>query len=434
MAPSSFLRFSRRQLPNGLGVLVSENYRLPLLSIHAFVRTGSDQNPEDRPGLASLTARLLDEGTRSYPASQIAEMVENAGGSLSILSQRELTAISLHLKAQDLKWGLELLREMICFPVFPEERIELEREKVLSHLQAMADDPQLVASQALNGLIYSGTPLQYPILGTPESISALRREELVRFHGEKYGPQNTLLVSVGAGAANEVTALVEDLFSDWNSPDFRRTEIHFLRRQTEPRFEFRHMEREQINIFLGHLGITRSHPDFHALQLMDVILGSGPGFTSRIPRFLRDEQGLAYTTYSDLSGSAGIYPGRFVAFIHTSPQNARKALSGLLEEIRKLVEEGVTEEEISLAQDYLTGSFVFDFQSNTSVARSLLEMELFGLGADYPQRYPAVIRSTTREEVNRVARLHLDTVNYSTVVVGSVHETKLGDFGVEGRA
>jgi zinc protease len=173
-----------------------------------------------------------------------------------------------------------------------------------------------------------------------------------------------------------------------------------------------------VHILLGHLGIRRKNPDFVVLQVLDVILGSGPGFTSRIPRRLRDEQGLAYTTYSDITGSSGIYPGRFAAYICTSPENRETALTGLLNEIRDLVEHGISQEELETAQDYLTGSFVFDVQSNALVARFLLSVELFGLGMDYLDRYPDMIRRVTREDVERVARLYLDTVNYTTVIVG----------------
>lgn len=151
---------------------------------------------------------------------------------------------------------------------------------------------------------------------------------------------------------------------------------------------------------------------------MDVILGSGPGFTSRIPRTLRDEQGLAYTTYADICSSSGLYPGRFIAYINTSPEHREQALQGLLAAIKSMVDEGVTEEEVKIAQDYLTGNFVFDFQSNAHLAQFLLGTELYGLGIDFLQEYPKLIRAVTPEDVHRVARCYLDTVNYTTVMVG----------------
>ncbi len=155
---------------------------------------------------------------------------------------------------------------------------------------------------------------------------------------------------------------------------------------------------------------------------MDTILGSSPGFTSRIPRILRDEQGLAYTTFSNITSSAGIDPGRFVAYIGTSPANLGQALSGLRREITRIVEEPVTEEELAGAKAYLTGNFVFDFQTNSQIASFLIESEVYGLGFDYLQRYPERIRAVTIDDVARVARLHIDPQALTTVVVGPVNE------------
>jgi zinc protease len=180
------------------------------------------------------------------------------------------------------------------------------------------------------------------------------------------------------------------------------------------------MPKEQSSIFLGHLGIERTHPDFYTLQVVDIILGGGPGLTSRIPKQLRDNQGLAYSAYSDLTSSSGLYPGLFTAYICTSPEKREKALRGLQAEITNLVEDGVTEQELEIAKDFLIGNFAFEFQGNSSIARYLLASELFQLEEDYPSRYRETVRAVTSSEADRVARQYLDTVNYTTVIVGSV--------------
>ncbi len=419
-------RFQRQRHDSGLLVLVSENDRLPLLSLNAFVVAGADQNPLGRSGLAALTCRLLDEGTEKRTASQIAEAVENAGASLSTFSDRELSGISLDGCAADLEMGLDLVMEMLTSPIFQEDRFLLERGKVTDRIRAMDDDPRAVGTHRLNYCIYRGTPLQDPVLGTRESVAALTVDEVKTFHSQHYAPQNTVLVVVGSVRASDVFAKVAERFSNWSNDRFRRNKIPVMRRQSEPILDEYSMPIEQANIFIGHLGVSRDNPDYHRLQVLDVILGGGPGFTSRIPRKLRDEQGLAYSTYSDISGSSGIYPGRFLAFISTSPENRQKALQGLLMEVESIVEKGVSKEELATAQDFLTGSFVFEFQSNSSVARFLLAAELFQLGEDYPERYPKIIGSIDCEQVHQVARQYLDTINYTTVVVGPTHDDRDG--------
>jgi zinc protease len=418
------IHFSRHPLDNGLILLVSENHRLPLISMNAFVLAGLDQNPLDRPGIAALTSRLVSEGTRNHGAHEIYEIVENTGGSLTTFCERELSGISLVTPSKGLGVGLDLLREILAGPIFPEDRFQLEKRKILNRLQAMKDDPQIVATHRLRRWIYPESPLQYPVLGVHKSVSDLQVHELKKFHRQKYSPQSTILVIVGAVDSHDVISQSANRFSNWSNPHYARAQIAPFKRQEAPIVDECFMEKEQLTILLGHLGITRDNPDYYALQVMDIILGCGPGFTSRIPRKLRDEQGLAYSTYSSMTHSSGIYPGTFVALISTSPENRQHALDGLLSEIENLAAHGVTPEELETAQDFLTGSFVFEFQSDQNIAQFLLATELFKLGEDYPEQYPQLIRDITCEDIKRVARQYLDTVNYTTVIVGPTHNER----------
>lgn len=414
--------FDRKEFGNGLVLLTATNRRLPLVSLNAFVLAGTGHNRTSQPGVASLTSRLLDEGTQQYSAEQISQMVENGGGALSTFSQQELSGCCLQLGSDDLETGIDLLCEMVARPAFPASRFSIERQKVLNHLKAAEDDPQVVAGNLFTRLVYAGSPLQYPAIGTQEFVEKICLDDLSDFHTRHYGPQNTILVAVGDIEGDRVANLVEMRLALWKNPELAAASAFSLQRQTEPLLQEKLMEdREQVHICLGHLGVARQNPDFYSLQVMDVILGSGPGFTSRIPRKLRDQAGLAYSTYSDLSGSASLYPGRFLAYISTSRENQSRALDGLRSEIREFVSEGPTDEEISVAQDYLTGSFVFDFETNAHIARFLLSSELFDLGLDYSDRYPGIIRKITREQVAQVARQYVDTVNYTTVIVGPNH-------------
>jgi zinc protease len=179
-------------------------------------------------------------------------------------------------------------------------------------------------------------------------------------------------------------------------------------------------DKEQIHILLGHLGINRTHPDYHALRVMDVILGDSPGMTARIPRILRDDLGLAYTTYANITSTAGVDPGRFVAYIGTSPEHQTKAIAAIRDEIERMRQEVVTPEELAAAKAYLTGSFVFNFETNAQRALFLIETEIHGLGDDYAQRYPERIDAVTAEEVLRVSQLHLNPSALTTVIAGPV--------------
>jgi zinc protease len=244
---------------------------------------------------------------------------------------------------------------------------------------------------------------------------------MVGFYRRHYVPDNTILAVVGDIDKAEVKSRIEESFGAWEKGDHLKTvEPARPARQTLAVERFIPAPKEQVNIFIGHLGVERNNPDYYSLLVMDTILGSSPGFTSRIPRILRDEQGLAYSTFSNITASAGVDPGRFVAYIGTSPENLDRAVAGLRREITRIVEEPVTDSELESAKAYLTGSFVFDFQTNAQIADFLIETEIYKLGYDYLERYPELIRRVTIEEIARVTRKHLDPERLTTVVVGPV--------------
>jgi zinc protease len=167
------------------------------------------------------------------------------------------------------------------------------------------------------------------------------------------------------------------------------------------------MAREQVHVYLGHVGIRRTHPDYYALSVMDHVLGTGPGFTSRCSRKLRDEQGLCYAVSAGITASAGEEPGAFTAYIGTSPEHRQRAIDGFLAEIRRIREEPPTADELADVQAYLTGSFVFALERNANLAAYAIRARRFQLGFDYLHRYPEWIRSVTREQVQHVAAQHL---------------------------
>lgn len=415
MLPQSIVR---EKQANGMVWIACSNRRVPLISLNFFLLAGKDQNPDRLPGLATMTSRLLNEGSRNFPGLRFSEEIEKIGVEFSSFVEREITGVSLQFLPEHLEPAVMLLAEMVRRPEFSSRRFEQERARVQNHVRSLEDDPQVVCSQLFNFAIYEGSPLQHPTLGTLESLQAMSLDDLKKFHRGQYSPERSCLIGVGDLDAERLFSICRRHFADWSNPETESLRTFRFQRQSTPKFVERRMDKEQTVIYLGHLGVPREHPDFYALQVLDAILGGGPGFASRIPRLLRDELGLAYSTFSDLTGSSGIHPGRFVAFISTSPENARRAVSELSRQIERIRSAPVDEEELAVAQEFLTGSFVFEFQSNGNLARFLLNRELFGLPVDFPSRYPEWIRQITRKRILQVARRHLDAVNYTLVVVG----------------
>jgi len=407
-------------LDNGLRTLLVENQAIPAISINASVLAGARQEPEEQAGLAIMVSRLLDEGTVSRSSLEIAEAIESVGGSIESDGSFERIVLSCTILKQDLDLGLELVSDILLHPAFPPDYVTKEKARTLAEIASAKDRPQVVAGWTFNELVYGRHPLHRPVQGYPDTVERIGRDDLLGFHHTFFTPGNTLLSVVGDFRVSDLLPKIERYFGRWAQKPVPVAAIPRPHRQTERRRKFVAMPAQQVNIYLGHLGIERANPDYYALQVLDTILGGGAGFTARIPQRLRDEMGLAYTMFASITSTAGLDPGRFVAYIGTSPENMQLATEGLLNEIRRVIDEPVTAQELQDAKDYLTGSFVFAFESSAQIARFLVHAEVYGLGFDYIEKYPQYIEGISIDEVSRVAKKYLDSENYTMAVAGPV--------------
>ena len=409
-------------LHNGLKILLVDNPSIPTVSLTASVLAGARYDPEAKAGLAIMVSRLLDEGTENRTSLEIADAIESVGGAIEADGSFERIMATAGVLKKDVDLGLELLSDLLIRPIFPQEFVDKEKERTLAEIVSAQDRPQVVAGWAFNELVYQNHPLHRPSHGYPQTVERLTRTDLLDFHERYFVPNNVILSIVGDFRVPELLPKIQKAFGSWALKPVVFPTYPQPVRQSGKRLKFITMPAQQLNIYLGHLGVTRTNPDYYALQVLDTILGGGAGFTARIPQRLRDELGLAYTTFASITMTAGLDPGRFIAFIGTSPENMKLATEGLLNEIRRIIEEPVTAQELQDAQDYLTGSFVFAFESSPQIARFLVHAEVYGLGFDYVEKYPKYIRALTVEDISRAAKTYLDSENYTLVVVGPVAE------------
>lgn len=418
---SPTLDIERVVLQNGIVLLLGENHTIPAISINAVVGAGSRYESDEKAGLASLLGDMLDEGTTTRSAQELAEQIEQVGGHLQTFGGYAQSGVSVTVLSPDLDLGLDLVADVMMNSTIPEDRFEQQKDRRLAQIKSRNDDPRVVASDTFNEIVYHGHPAHRPRTGYEHTVAALTTKDMLDFYRHYFVPNNTTIAIVGDINKEEIKNKIEKVFANWPIAEgFKLPEVASVERQSSPIKKFIFKEKEQINLYLGHLGILRSNPDYYSLVIMDTILGSSPGFTSRIPRLLRDEQGLAYTTFSNIASSAGLDPGRFVAYIGTSPENMELATKGMLQEINRIREEPVSDDEIKDAIDYLTGSFVFNFETNAQIAGFLVEAEIFKLGFSFLSDYPNLIRAVTKEDVHRVAKKYLDPENFTLVVVGPV--------------
>ncbi len=413
------LRPLERTLPNGMRLVLLENHDVPSVTLSTRVLGGSFAEDPSRAGLASLLTDLLDQGTARKSPDEVSEGLEHVGAYFESAADGLATTSTLRCLSRQTAGLLPLYAEMMRSPSFPEAQIEKERSRVLTSLTEEAEDATTVALKAFAKLVYPDHPAGRNVEGEPETVKAITRQDLVDFHARWFQPQNAILVAVGDFKAAEFARNLESVFGDWRrGPAAPALNLPPLERQTERRTRRIPMERDQMQILLGHLGIRRTDPDYVPLQVMDSILGQSAGFTARIPFQLRDVQGLAYTVDASITSSAGSFPGLFRAYIGTEAKNENAAIAGLLAEIRRIRNEPVKPSELSEARNFLSSNYVFGFETQDQLAGYLQAVIRYGFGYDYRRRYVQQVRQVTAQQVLAAARKRLDPIHYSLVVVG----------------
>jgi zinc protease len=408
--------------PNGLTVLVVEQHALPIVQIEALVKTGSAQDPPENAGLANLVASLLDEGTTSRSATQLAEQIEFVGGALEVKTTHDFTTVAARVLAKDADLGFELLADIVRNPSFPEPELERVRKLVLGEITAQKDDPGAVAGKAFSQLVFNGHPYSWPVNGTEETLPAISRASVQAFHAREYLPNQTIVAVVGDVTVEQARGLIQKHFGSWQQGPVPVRNVASPATIDKPVVRLIDKELTQTTLVLGHLGITRTNPDFYAVTVMNYILGAG-GFSSRLMDSIRDKQGLAYGVMSQFEPRA--MPGPFLVSLQTRNATANQALDGLLKELNGMKAAPVSAKELSEAKSYLIGSFPMRFDTTHKLAEVLCQVEFYGLGLDYFTQYPSWIAKVTADDVIRVAGKYLHPDRYALVAVGKMSEAKL---------
>lgn len=411
---------ARSVLENGLVLLASEERGLPMVTFNLLIRAGSRYDPQGREGLANLTARLLTYGTRSRTALQISETLDFIGATLSAGAGEELASVNLTLLKKDLDVGLNLLAEILTASVFPQQEIERQKQSVIASIRASEQQPGSIAQRKFHEALFPQSPYGRPVEGDEKSVERIGRTELVEFYQRYYRPDRAILAVVGDVSHQELKDKLAQALRSWQRGAGAREEAP--RVSAGPASVIRIQKNlTQANIVIGHEGITRGHPDYYAIQVMNYILGGG-GFSSRLMDSVRNERGLAYSVYS--SFDADKHVGTFQVAMQTKNESAEEAIRIAAEEIRRIREKGVSEDELQAAKDYLIGSFPLRFDTNRRLASFFAQVEFFELGSDYPDRYPDLIRAIRREDVLRAAQRYLQPEKLIVVVVANQEKSQ----------
>ncbi|GER93690.1 insulinase family protein [hot springs metagenome] len=412
------VEFRKHTLSNGLTVLHAERHNLPIVMVTLLIKASPLNEPDDKAGIAYLTAKMLTEGTKKRKASEISEEIEFMGASLDASTSSDYTTISLSVLRKDVEKGFEIFSDVLQNPLFPEEEIKRKKEIIKGSLMQSEEDPSFVASKTFIKEVFGDHPYGRLVNGSIETIDSIKRGDIVKFYNEHYISDNAILSVVGDITPNELNSLIDKYLGRWKTGDkSQQTEVRI---QTEKKHKDKKIviidkNITQANIIFGHRGIARDNPDYYAVSVMNYILGGG-GFASRLMKVLRDDMGLTYSIYSSFSGNKEI--GQFEVEVQTKNESAGTAIREILKQINKIKTEAVTEQELNDAKAYLTGSFPRRLETSKRIADFLAAVEFYKLGDDYIKRYPDYINQVTKEDVLRVAKKYLNSENYVLVIVG----------------
>jgi zinc protease len=372
-------------------------------------------DPDDKLGLADFVASALMRGTKQRNFQDIYDALESSGASLGFTGGTHSTGFGSKALAEDLDMILELFAEILTEPTFPDAQVERLRAQLLTSLAIRAQDTGDMAALTFDQLVYKDHPYSRPEDGYPETIQAIRQQDLETFHSKHYGPIGLTLAIVGAVDPSDAIGRVERVLGNWSNPhQITSPDLPDLIPLAETAREHVPIPgKSQADIVLGVAGPRRRSPDYLTTALGNNVLGQF-GMMGRIGKAVREQAGLAYYASSSLGGGIGPGPWRVMAGVDAN--NVEKAIDIICQEIDRFVSEPVAEEELSNSQTNFIGRLPLSLESNGGVAGAMLNLERFDLGLDYYRQYRDLVQAVTTEDVLETARryLHPDRLGVAT--------------------
>lgn len=420
--PYAFPAVARHTMGNGMQMRVVSLRRLPVATILLMFDAGAECDDPRQPGIAALTAAALAEGTSRRNAVALTEAFEQLGASLETRVTWTHAECSTTVLVPRLGEAMRLLAEVVRAPAFPEGEVTRLREERLAELLQQRAEPRGLADDMFARLCFA-PEARYarPEGGDEASVARLTRDDVVAHHARFLVPSRATLVVVGDVDEGTVLQLAEATLGDWHAGAGEAPLLSVASRTTSAGVHLvEKVDAPQSELRIGHPSVPRTHPDFHALAVMNAILGGL--FNSRINLNLRERNAYTYGAFShfDWRRRASLFEVSTAVRSDVSGAAVREVLS----EIERMRSERVSEAERSLAVDYLTGVFPIRFETTAAIADALALQQGFGLPADYYDRYRARIADTSADDILRVAREHLRTDRMQIVAVGDRHQVR----------
>ncbi len=403
------------ELANGLTVILSPRRGLPVVAANLVVRTGSDANPLDKPGLANFTAAMLDNGTTTRNALQIADQLAQLGATLGTRSTMDATFVQGGSLKKNFGPTLDLMADVALRPSFPPDEIERQRASRLAQLVQQRDNAGQLAANVTASVLYGDRhPYGFTEIGTDAAVRAVSRNDMQAFWKQNFVPNNAALVVAGDITMTELKPLAEQAFGAWQRGTPARTALGTPETTTARLVIVDKPGAPQTEVRIVGIGAPRSSPDFQAIQVMNMALGGL--FSSRINMNLREEHGYTYGASSQFVFRRAAGP--FVTGGGVRADVTAPAVTEILKEVRGMADKPMNADELRLAKDALARSLPGAFETSSNAAGSFSNVYIYDLGLDYFTKYPARVDAVTAEQAQAVAQKYLVPNTLIVVAVG----------------
>lgn len=411
------------QTDNGITFYLVEDNELPLINVNVRTRTGGVLNSNDKTGLASITGTVMRSGgTQSYPADSLNTMLENRAASIETGIGFTSSNASMDVLKEDFDALLPVFIDVLTNPAFPKDKIELAKTQRKSGISRRNDNSQQIGIREFQALIY-GEDSPYGRTTEYETINNISREDLVNFHKKNFSANNMMVGIVGDFDSEQIKQKLQETFGQLPAGD--KTTLEFPEVNYESKSSINFASKSDVNqsfVLMGHLGGMRDNPDYAKVQVMNRVLSGG--FSGRLMQVVRTEMGLAYSVFGQY-GMNSFYPGMFYAGVMTKSSTTAEAIDAIIEQIKRLQNEPITEQELQDVKDQILNSSVFEYDSYEEVLSERMSNAYRGLPADAFEQYVEGVKATTIEDVQQVAKKYLNPDNLQILVVGNKEE--IGD-------
>jgi zinc protease len=410
------------KLPNGLTLILMEQHEVPIVNFNVVVRAGATSDPPGKEGLAATTAALLRKGTKTRTADQIGAELDFVGGLLGFGATADRTQGFAEVLKKDTALGVELLADVLLNPTFPQAEVDKLLKQSIDSVRQRKDSASQVIRQYFEAYLYAGHPYARPESGDERSLAAIRREDIVRFYEQNYGPQATTIVAAGDFDAAEMERALAEKFGAWK----QRAPFTPVKLPEPVAYKGRKLllvdkpDSTQTFFLIGNVGVARTNPDRVGIEVVNTVFGDR--FTSMLNDALRVNSGLTYGARSFFDMQRA--PGPFAISTYTRNETTVQAIDMALDLLKKLHEQGLTEEQLRSAKAYIKGLFPTEIETTSQLAALLADLDFYGLDEREVNDYFAKVDALTVADAKRIIRQHFPQENLVFVLIGKAGEIK----------